>query len=106
MCSSHVVLLITFIVKKNTLNLAAGTLSLDQLHVGDSGFVGEVSQPLDHQHHQLTDRLMEIGFIPGEPVQVLHKGFLGGGPIAVRIGQSTFALRPFEAELISVIRSC
>ena len=46
---------------------------------------------------------MEIGFIPGEQVQVLHKGFFGGEPIAVRIGQSTFALRRHEAALISVI---
>ena len=46
---------------------------------------------------------MEIGFIPGEPLQVLHKGFFGGEPIAVRIGHSTFALRRFEAAQISVI---
>jgi ferrous iron transport protein A len=46
---------------------------------------------------------MEIGFIPGETLQVLHKGFWGGEPIAVRVGQSTFALRRAEAELISVV---
>ena len=46
---------------------------------------------------------MEIGFIPGEPVEVLHRGFFGGEPIAVRVGHSTFALRRFEAALISVL---
>jgi len=92
-------------VKTTTLNLADCGLSLDQLEVGDSGFVGKISQLISalQVDHQLADRLMEIGFIPGEPVQVLHKGFFGGGPIAVRIGQSTFALRRFEAALISVI---
>lgn len=95
------------IVRKNTLNLADCGLSLDQLKVGDSGFVGKIGQLISTSptDHQLVDRLMEIGFIPGEPLQVLHKGFLSGGPIAVRIGQSTFALRHFEAALISVIPS-
>ena len=49
-------------------------------------------------------RLMEIGFIPGERLRVLHRGFPGGEPIAVKIGHSTFALRRFEAALISVSR--
>ncbi|RYF21410.1 MAG: ferrous iron transport protein A [Comamonadaceae bacterium] len=47
-------------------------------------------------------RLMEIGFLPGEPVRVVAAGFPGGDPIAVRIGQATFALRRHEAALIEV----
>ncbi len=80
--------------------------SLDQLRVGDRGLVGNVSQLANavlHFDPHLARRLMEIGFIPGESLQVLHKGFFGGEPIAVRIGQSTFALRRFEAALISVL---
>ncbi|MSQ60799.1 MAG: ferrous iron transport protein A [Betaproteobacteria bacterium] len=49
-----------------------------------------------------VERLMELGFLPGENVRVLAKGFPSGDPIAVRIGQATFALRRFEAELIAV----
>ena len=82
------------------------TRSLDQLSVGESGFVGKINQlsaAVAQFDPQLGRRLMEIGFIPGEPLQVLHKGFFGGEPIAVRIGHSTFALRRFEAALISVI---
>lgn len=81
------------------------TLTLDQLNVGDAGLVGAIKQStsaMTHADPQLTRRLMEIGFIPGEPFQILHKGFFGGEPIAVRIGHSTFALRRFEAALISV----
>ncbi len=96
------------------LNSLQHARSLDQLKVGESGFVGKVHQianaisqfqapQFDPQFNQLVRRLMEIGFIPGEPLQVLHKGFFGGEPIAVRIGQSTFALRRCEAALISVI---
>lgn len=82
------------------------TLTLDQLKVGESGVVGAIKQitsAITHPDPQLTRRLMEIGFIPGEPFEVLHKGFFGGEPIAVRIGHSTFALRRFEAALISVL---
>ena len=50
------------------------------------------------------ERLMELGFLPGETVRVIAKGFPSGDPIAVRIGQATFALRRFEAELIFVSR--
>jgi ferrous iron transport protein A len=90
----------------STPNFADDGLSLDQLKVGESGFVGKINQlttAIAQFDHHLADRLMEIGFIPGEPLQVLHKGFFGGEPIAVRIGQSTFALRRFEAALISVL---
>ena len=83
----------------------SATLTLDQLNVGDAGLVGAIQQmtsAMTHADPQLTRRLMEIGFIPGEPFQILHKGFFGGEPIAVRIGHSTFALRRFEAALISV----
>lgn len=41
-------------------------------------------------------RLAEIGFLPGEIIRVLAR-VPGGGPIAVRIGSSTFALRRHEA---------
>ncbi len=82
------------------------SISLDQLNVGDAGLV-DCIHPVDHtlagSDPHLGRRLMEIGFIPGEPLQVLHKGFMGGEPIAIRIGHSTFALRRFEAALISVI---
>lgn len=80
--------------------------SLDQMKVGERGIVGKIHQiagAIAQFDPQLTQRLMEIGFIPGEPLQVLHKGFFGGEPIAVRVGHSTFALRRFEAALISVI---
>jgi ferrous iron transport protein A len=47
-------------------------------------------------------RLRELGFLPGERVRVVARGFPAGDPIAVRIGRATFALRRFEAELIEI----
>ena len=46
-------------------------------------------------------RLAEIGFLPGEPVKVLAR-IAGGDPLAVRIGNSTFALRRCEALCVQV----
>ncbi len=46
-------------------------------------------------------RLAEIGFLPGETVRVLAR-VPGGNPIAVRIGNSTFALRRHEAACVRV----
>ena len=58
--------------------------------------------------HSRADRpgvereLEEIGFHPGAAVLVMVRGFPRGDPLAVRVGESTFALRAAEAECIEV----
>ena len=47
-------------------------------------------------------RLMEIGFLPGEMVRIVATGFPGPDPLAVRVGQATFALRRHEAAMVQV----
>lgn len=47
--------------------------------------------------------LHEIGFVPGEPVEVIARAALGGDPMVVRIGLSTFALRRAEAACVCVL---
>jgi len=49
----------------------------------------------------LPPRLRELGFLDGEPVQIVASG-LDGGPIAVRVGGATFALRAAEAACVLV----
>ena len=51
---------------------------------------------------ELALRLLEIGFMAGEPVRVIAQGHPGREPIAVRVGGTTFALRRFEAEQVLV----
>lgn len=46
--------------------------------------------------------LEEIGFIPGELVTLVARGLLGGDPLVVRVGSSTFALRLAEAACVQV----
>jgi len=58
----------------------------------------------DAQERAIVLRLLEIGFLPGEAVRVVARGGLGGDPIAVRVGQATFALRRREASMVQVQR--
>jgi len=75
---------------------------LSQLPMGEIATVTDVGYAsVDDVSLHLFRRLAELGFIPGETVKVLRKSF-GGEPIAVRVGNSTFALRKYEADQIRV----
>lgn len=51
---------------------------------------------------ELERRLVELGFVEGAPVQILHEGLFGHDPIAVRVDGCTVALRRHEAMSILV----
>ena len=83
------------------MTLAPTLSTLDSLKAGQSATVIHLA-PLDqHGGVDLQRRLMELGFVPGERIRMLKRG-LPGSPVAVKVGESTFALRQFEAALISV----
>lgn len=52
---------------------------------------------------ELERRLLEMGFVEGSAVEVLHQGAFRGDPIAVRVGHCTVALRRREAMAIIVV---
>jgi ferrous iron transport protein A len=79
------------------------TITLDQLPTGAGGFVSGVVAHIEEGGTDFSHRLMELGFVHGEPVRVLARGAFSGEPIAVRVGGTTFALRKFEAAQISVM---
>ncbi|SMC36603.1 FeoA family protein [Polynucleobacter kasalickyi] len=54
------------------------------------------------QSIDLIQQLEDIGFIPGEQVSVLRRNILGGDPMMIRVGTSTFALRKNEAAFVEV----
>lgn len=59
-----------------------------------------------HGHgSQLVLRLLEIGFVEGERVEIVAIGPGGREPMAVRIGGSQFALRRHEAEHVMVLHA-
>ncbi len=51
---------------------------------------------------ELERRLIELGFIEGARVEILHEGLFGRDPIAVRVNDNTVALRRREAMAIVV----
>ena len=76
--------------------------TLDQLPVRMVATICEVRSS-EHDGGALKRRLMELGFVPGERVQVLRRVFRGHGPLAVRVGTTTFAMRRMESSLIDVV---
>lgn len=51
---------------------------------------------------ELESRLIELGFVEGARVEVLHEGIVGRDPIAVRVENVTIAVRRREAMAIIV----
>jgi ferrous iron transport protein A len=88
---------------KPIMTLAPTLTTLDALPIGQSGIVIHLA-PGDQADAgvDVSRRLMELGFVPGERIRMLRRGVPGGDPLAVRVGDSTFALRRFEAALISI----
>lgn len=76
-------------------------LTLDQLPKNAHGIITDVNARDDNA--DVSRRLLELGFVTGETVRVIAKGFFANGPMAVRVGGTTFALRRFEAAMISVL---
>ncbi len=52
---------------------------------------------------ELESRLIELGFVEGARVKVLHEGIVGRDPIAIRIENVTVAVRRREAMAVVVV---
>ena len=81
-------------------------VSLASLRKGARGVVADVSDDAqslgDEAQSTVSRRLLELGFIPGELVEVIEEIWPGGDPMAVRVGNTTFALRRREAGAVLV----
>ena len=51
---------------------------------------------------EIERRMIELGFVEGARVEILHEGLIGRDPIAVRVNDATVALRRREAMAILV----
>jgi len=78
------------------------------LGLAQRGYVGRIHrlQPSEAasalSHDELESRLIELGFVEGARVEILHEGILGRDPIAVRVDNVTIAIRRREAMAIIV----
>lgn len=75
-------------------------LYLDTLPMGTPAVIEKVEQRASLD--PIATRLAELGFVPGEAVQVVATGPMGRDPIAVRLGTSRFALRRGEAARVGL----
>lgn len=81
-------------------------VSLATLGKGVRGVVSDVTDDAqslgDEAQSTVSRRLLELGFIPGETIEVIGEIWPGGDPMAVRLGNTTFALRRREAGAVLV----
>jgi len=81
-------------------------VSLSSLRKGARGTVADVREDAqslgDEAQSTVSRRLLELGFIPGEMVEVIAEIWPGGDPMAVRLGNTLFALRRREAGAVLV----
>src|SRR5215469_17065425 len=83
------------------LRCAPGFVSLAALPPGTRGCVvsvGSSAAPLS----ALERRLLELGFVHGEQVEILAEARPGRDPFVVRVGHTTLALRRREAQSVWV----
>ena len=81
-------------------------VSLGSLRKGARGVVTNVrddAQSLgDEAQSTVSRRLLELGFIPGEAIEVVEEIWPGGDPIAVRLDDMRVAIRRREAAAIQI----
>ena len=77
-------------------------MRLTELPTGGHATVARVVADTAATDEGTLQRLGELGFIPGEPLQLMHRGPGGREPLAVVVGETMFALRWLEAHCIEV----
>ena len=85
---------------------AAGEIfPLSAAGAGDVGVIIRVGAESDLESLSRTElerRLLEMGFVEGARIKVLHEGFIGRAPIAVQLDDMRVALRRREAADVMV----
>jgi ferrous iron transport protein A len=80
---------------------ACGPLSLSLLHPGDTAVVLSVGSG-DRPLTPLERRLLELGFVSGEHLEVIAEARPGRDPFVIRLGSTSLALRRREVESVWV----
>ena len=75
------------------------TVSLDQLKVGEGGWIAAIAGP-----EEFRFRLMEMGMLEEDFVQVAHEAPFGRDPVAVKVRGGLLAIRRQEAQHITIRR--
>ena len=97
----HTVTLMDAFAAPEGVSLAPGSTSLSALMPGAVGAVISVGLQTG-SFSPVERRLVELGFVSGERIEVLAQARPGGDPFVVRVGNTTFALRRREVETVWV----
>jgi len=80
---------------------------LSDFHPGQRGVIARVHPHEDARGaltaEELERRLLELGFVEGASVEVLHEGAFGRDPMAIRLDDMRVALRRREASAIEIV---
>jgi len=83
-----------------------GARPLSAARKGERGVIIRVGGDTGHAEAidpvELERRLLEMGFVEGARIEILHEGLFGRDPIAVRIDDMRVALRRREAGAVTV----
>ncbi len=82
-----------------------GRMRLGELALGARAEIVALDEhPVQTTLHEgeLERRLIEMGFVEGALVEVLHQGFPRRDPVAIRVSEHTVALRRAEANAVVV----
>lgn len=85
-------------------NVMSDIFKLSQARRGDRGVIVQVGDhgPADEHALELERRLLELGFVEGARVELLHEGLFGRDPIAMKVDDMRVALRRHEAARLLV----
>ncbi|MBI3369985.1 MAG: ferrous iron transport protein A [Burkholderiales bacterium] len=93
-------------VRAGAAGKAIPALRLDQLADGAEAIVLAIDSHAAPTDSVWPQQLQDLGFVPGERVAVMRRGWPGADPLVVRVGVSTYALRRAEAACIAVAAPC
>ena len=79
--------------------------NLAQLGKGDSATIIGLADDGGAAAIFMKNRLQELGFMPGERIHVHAEAFPSKDPMAIRVGNSIFALRRREAARVYVVQN-
>ncbi|MBB5745643.1 FeoA family protein [Brevundimonas variabilis] len=81
----------------------SNVIQLSEARVGDRGVITHVGGGRMGEHDsELERRLLELGFVEGAQVHLIHQGIVRRDPIALRVDDMTVALRRREAANLTI----
>lgn len=81
----------------------SNVIQLSEARIGDRGVITRVGSGQTGEHDlELERRLLELGFVEGAHVHLIHQGLVRRDPIALRVDDMTVALRRREAASLMI----